>query len=69
MPSPHFIVWPPRDAQCRTDQKTLLLFIIRDHVGATPLANLSATLTADIERIWTSVIKVSIPLSEPLSRS
>ncbi|EJT97474.1 root hair defective 3 GTP-binding protein [Dacryopinax primogenitus] len=41
----------------KTDQKTLLLFVIRDHVGATPLTNLSATLTADIERIWASVSK------------
>ncbi|KZT53832.1 root hair defective 3 GTP-binding protein [Calocera cornea HHB12733] len=41
----------------KTDQRTLLLFVIRDHVGSTPLANLSTTLTADIERIWASVSK------------
>ncbi|CAG8572725.1 1501_t:CDS:10 [Diversispora eburnea] len=41
----------------RSNEKTLLLFVIRDHVGATPLANLSNTLTADLERIWQSVSK------------
>ena len=40
-------------------EKTLLLFVIRDHVGATPLANLEATLTQDMERIWASLAKVS----------
>ncbi|GHJ84624.1 hypothetical protein NliqN6_1026 [Naganishia liquefaciens] len=38
-------------------EKTLLLFVIRDHVGATPLANLTATLTQDMEKIWTSLAK------------
>lgn len=38
-------------------QRTLLLFVIRDHVGQTPLANLEATLTADITRIWESISK------------
>ncbi|CAG8456477.1 RHD3/Sey1 [Gigaspora rosea] len=41
----------------RGKEKTLLLFVIRDHVGSTPLANLSNTLTADLERIWDSVSK------------
>ncbi|GBB84423.1 hypothetical protein RclHR1_01100015 [Rhizophagus clarus] len=41
----------------RGKEKTLLLFVIRDHVGATPLANLANTLTADLERIWQSVSK------------
>ncbi|KAF8315843.1 root hair defective 3 GTP-binding protein [Clavulina sp. PMI_390] len=40
-----------------TTQKTLLLFVIRDHVGATPLSNLSATLTADLTKIWESLSK------------
>ncbi|CAG8471770.1 8937_t:CDS:10 [Scutellospora calospora] len=31
--------------------------LYQDHVGATPLANLSNTLTADLERIWQSVSK------------
>ncbi|KAF9107763.1 Dynamin-like GTPase that mediates homotypic ER fusion [Mortierella sp. GBA35] len=41
----------------RGKEKTLLLFVIRDHVGATPLANLSNTLRADLERIWHGLSK------------
>ncbi|KAF9903376.1 Dynamin-like GTPase that mediates homotypic ER fusion [Linnemannia zychae] len=41
----------------RGKEKTLLLFVIRDHVGATPLANLSNTLKADLERIWQGLSK------------
>lgn len=37
--------------------KTLLLFVIRDHIGATPLANLKATLTADLNRLWDGLSK------------
>jgi hypothetical protein len=37
--------------------RTLLLFVIRDHIGTTPLANLQATLTADLHRIWESLSK------------
>ncbi|GAA94929.1 uncharacterized protein L969DRAFT_89889 [Mixia osmundae IAM 14324] len=39
--------------------KTLLLFVIRDHIepGGTPLANLSRTLTADLERLWSGLSK------------
>ncbi|KAF5317227.1 hypothetical protein D9611_003847 [Ephemerocybe angulata] len=37
--------------------RTLLLFVIRDHVGATPLANLQATLIADLNRIWDTLSK------------
>ncbi|KLO18325.1 root hair defective 3 GTP-binding protein [Schizopora paradoxa] len=40
-----------------SNQRTLLLFVIRDFIGTTPLANLSATLTADIQRIWDSLSK------------
>ena len=36
-----------------------MLFVIRDFIGTTPLANLSATLTADIQRIWDSLSKPS----------
>lgn len=39
------------------DHKVLLLFVIRDHVGATPLSNLSNTLTADLEKMWSSINK------------
>ncbi|KAK3847589.1 MAG: RHD3/Sey1 [Linnemannia gamsii] len=41
----------------RGKEKTLLLFVIRDHVGATPLANLSNTLKADLESIWRGLSK------------
>nr|GAT44302.1 predicted protein [Mycena chlorophos] len=40
-----------------TGGRTLLLFVIRDHIGQTPLANLQATLTADLMRIWESLSK------------
>ena len=33
--------------------------MIRDHIGTTPLANLSATLTADLQRIWDGLSKPS----------
>lgn len=41
----------------RTSSRTLLLFVIRDHIGTTPLANLQTTLKADIERIWETLSK------------
>lgn len=37
--------------------KTLLLFVIRDHIGHTPLENLSATIMADLTKIWFSLSK------------
>lgn len=40
-----------------TNGRTLLLFVIRDHIGQTPLANLKATLTADLNRIWEGLSK------------
>jgi hypothetical protein len=40
-----------------TRGRTLLLFVIRDHIGTTPLKNLQDTLTADLERIWRSLGK------------
>lgn len=39
------------------NQRTLLLFVIRDHIGTTPLANLQATLIADLQRIWDALSK------------
>ena len=39
--------------------KSLILFVIRDHIGVTPLSDLSATLTADLQRIWESLTKPS----------
>lgn len=41
----------------RTSGRTLLFFVIRDHLGTTPLANLEATLVADLNRIWESLSK------------
>ncbi|CED85425.1 root hair defective 3 gtp-binding protein [Phaffia rhodozyma] len=38
-------------------EKTLLMFVIRDHVGSTPLLNLEATLRQDMEKIWHSLSK------------
>ncbi|KAJ2660742.1 Dynamin-like GTPase that mediates homotypic ER fusion [Coemansia sp. RSA 1199] len=37
--------------------KTLLHFVIRDHVSSTPLANLSKTLRIDMDRIWAGLNK------------
>ncbi|KAK5172576.1 Dynamin-like GTPase that mediates homotypic ER fusion [Saxophila tyrrhenica] len=37
--------------------KSLLFFVIRDHLGHTPLANLKNTLMQDLERIWSSLSK------------
>lgn len=39
-------------------EKTLILFVIRDHIGATPMANLTATLKQDMEKIWATISKV-----------
>ncbi|RUS31855.1 root hair defective 3 GTP-binding protein-domain-containing protein [Jimgerdemannia flammicorona] len=39
------------------NEKTLLLFVIRDFVGATPLVNLSNTLQADLDKIWVGLSK------------
>ena len=44
-------------SSCSVNQRTLLLFVIRDHIGTTPLANLQATLTADLLRIWDTLSK------------
>ncbi|KAF9167625.1 Dynamin-like GTPase that mediates homotypic ER fusion [Actinomortierella ambigua] len=41
----------------RGKEKTLLLFVIRDHIGHTPLANLSNTIKVDLERIWEGLLK------------
>lgn len=42
---------------CSSSSRTLLLFVIRDHIGSTPLANLQATLITDLNRIWDSLNK------------
>jgi hypothetical protein len=38
-------------------QRTLLLFVIRDHIGTTPLQNLQSTLTQELYCIWESLSK------------
>ncbi|SAL99564.1 hypothetical protein [Absidia glauca] len=38
-------------------EKTLLLIVIRDHVGSTPLENLAKTLQNDLEKIWAGLSK------------
>ncbi|POS78446.1 hypothetical protein DHEL01_v203148 [Diaporthe helianthi] len=37
--------------------RSLLFFVIRDHLGTTPLANLRNTLVQDLTKIWTSLSK------------
>ncbi|KAK4631177.1 hypothetical protein CLAFUW4_03379 [Fulvia fulva] len=37
--------------------RTLLFFVIRDHLGTTPLENLKNTLVQDLSRIWASLSK------------
>ncbi|KAL4078571.1 RHD3/Sey1 [Scleroderma yunnanense] len=46
-----------KKAQDGPQSRTLLLFVIRDHIGVTPLSNLQTTLTADLTRIWDSLSK------------
>lgn len=41
----------------RSIPRSLLFFVIRDHIGTTPLANLRRTLLADLARIWDSLSK------------
>ncbi|KAG8984705.1 Dynamin-like GTPase that mediates homotypic ER fusion [Tulasnella sp. JGI-2019a] len=40
-----------------SQSRTLLLFVIRDRVSATPLSNLQATLVADLTNIWRVINK------------
>ncbi|KAH9485548.1 Dynamin-like GTPase that mediates homotypic ER fusion [Psilocybe cubensis] len=46
-----------KKAKDGTSGRTLLLFVIRDHIGQTPLANLEATLTSDLTAIWEGLSK------------
>lgn len=39
----------------KNEHKVLLLFVIRDHIGVTPLENLAATLTQDLVKMWESL--------------
>lgn len=37
--------------------RSLLFFVIRDHLGTTPMANLKNTLIQDLQRIWSGLSK------------
>ncbi|EMC96160.1 hypothetical protein BAUCODRAFT_69720 [Baudoinia panamericana UAMH 10762] len=39
--------------------RSLLFFVIRDHLGTTPLSNLQNTLIQDLQRIWSGLSKPS----------
>lgn len=41
----------------RNGHKILLLFVIRDHVGITPLSSLSESLVSELEKIWSELSK------------
>ena len=41
----------------RSNPRSLLFFVIRDHLGTTPLANLRNTLMQDLSRIWSGLNK------------
>lgn len=41
----------------KSNPRSLLFFVIRDHLGTTPLANLRNTLIQDLSRIWSGLSK------------
>lgn len=41
----------------RTIPKSLLFFVIRDHLGTTPLKNLQNTLMQDLSKLWSTISK------------
>lgn len=41
----------------KDEHKVLLLFVIRDHAGVTPVENLAATLTTDLVKMWDNLSK------------
>jgi protein SEY1 len=45
------------DMLFRSTPRSLLFFVIRDHIGNTPLANLRNTLIQDLTKIWSSISK------------
>lgn len=47
----------PCSATCSSNPRSLLFFVIRDHIGHTPLANLRTTLIQDLTKIWSSISK------------
>jgi len=46
-----------RSDKSRSNPRSLLFFVIRDHLGTTPLANLRNTLVQDLSRIWSGLNK------------
>lgn len=43
----------------RNTPRSLLFFVIRDHLGTTPLQNLQNTLIQDLSKLWSSISKPS----------
>ncbi|KAF2826238.1 root hair defective 3 GTP-binding protein [Ophiobolus disseminans] len=41
----------------KTIPKSLLFFVIRDHLGTTPLKNLQNTLVQDLSKLWSTISK------------
>lgn len=41
----------------RSNPRSLLFFVIRDHLGTTPLSNLRTTLIQDLTKIWSTLSK------------
>ncbi|KAK3321230.1 protein SEY1 [Cercophora scortea] len=41
----------------QSQTRSLLFFVIRDHIGTTPLSNLRNTLLQDLNKIWSSISK------------
>ncbi|MCJ1410442.1 Dynamin-like GTPase that mediates homotypic ER fusion [Ptychographa xylographoides] len=46
-----------KDKDRKSNPRSLLFFVIRDHLGTTPLANLRNTLVQDLTRIWSGLSK------------
>jgi hypothetical protein len=44
--------------------RSLILFVIRDHLGSTPIENLSQTLLQDLNKHWDSIAKPTEALKE-----
>src|SRR6202035_4230107 len=44
-------------ANIRSKERAMLLFVLRDHIGTTPLSNLAETLKKDLTNIWSSLSK------------
>ena len=43
--------------ETHNDHKVLLLIVIRDHVGVTPVESLAKTFTLDLQNMWSSLAK------------